>query len=163
MLRIRLLKLFIDTCAGFFIFLWIYAASGKLMDYEFFLATLEKSPLIGKYAVIISWILPAIETGAAILLIIPAFRKRGFIISFLMMLLFTAYTVCINFFVPEMPCSCGGLLEQLNWKQHLWFNIILSVFVMSAIIANQRYHHLIAIHPGSRGHGQPAGIAENLL
>jgi hypothetical protein len=25
---------------------------------------------------------------------------------------------------PYLPCSCGGILETMNWKEHLVFNLV---------------------------------------
>ena len=29
-------------------------------------------------------------------------------------------------FTPELSCSCGGVIKQMNWTQHLIFNIFFS-------------------------------------
>jgi hypothetical protein len=40
------------------------------------------------------------------------------------MTLFTAYIIAMFIVAPEMPCSCGGIIQQLSWKQHIVFNCI---------------------------------------
>jgi uncharacterized membrane-anchored protein YitT (DUF2179 family) len=59
-------------------------------------------------------------------------RLIGFYAAFILMILFTLYTIFILFhFFSYVPCSCGGVIRNLTWGQHLVFNscfVILSVF-----------------------------------
>lgn len=46
------------------------------------------------------------------------------------MVLFTAYIAMILTLADYVPCSCGGVLEDMSWEQHLWFNgffVLLSI------------------------------------
>jgi hypothetical protein len=36
-------------------------------------------------------------------------------------------------FDPELPCSCGGILQSMNWTQHLIFNIFFTLLGLGAI------------------------------
>jgi hypothetical protein len=47
------------------------------------------------------------------------------------MVMFTAYIVAILNFSNYVPCSCGGVLEKLGWREHLIFN---SAFVVLGLI-----------------------------
>jgi hypothetical protein len=47
-----------------------------------------------------------------------------------LMTLFTIYIAIILVVNNHIPCSCGGIIQSMSWKQHLLFNvacIILSV------------------------------------
>jgi len=68
----------------------------------------------------------------SMLLIFEKSRLTGFYLSFLLMVLFTAYIVIILNFTSFTPCSCGGVLEDLGWTEHLIFNV---VFILLAIFA----------------------------
>ena len=48
------------------------------------------------------------------------------------MVMFTAYIYLILNYSDFIPCSCGGVLEDLSWTQHLIFNI---VFIFLAGVA----------------------------
>lgn len=37
-----------------------------------------------------------------------------------------------------MPCSCGGILEKMNWNQHLLFNICFCVLAVPAILLQSK-------------------------
>jgi hypothetical protein len=45
------------------------------------------------------------------------------------MIAFTLYIGAIMTFNKELPCSCGGIISLLSWKEHLVFN---SVFILLA-------------------------------
>mgnify|MGYP001346109640 CR=1 FL=1 len=32
-----------------------------------------------------------------------------------------------------VPCSCGGVLLQMSWQQHLVFNIVASLLALAGI------------------------------
>ncbi|WP_314059238.1 MauE/DoxX family redox-associated membrane protein [Empedobacter brevis] len=124
--------LFIQTLICYlFIVLFIYAAVSKLMDFETFQTQLGQSPLLASYAIPISYGIIAIELTTAVLLMFDRFRIIALQLSLLLMVMFTTYIVIILHFTAFTPCSCGGVLEKMGWKEHLIFN---GVFVGLALI-----------------------------
>lgn len=115
-----------------YILLFVYAAISKLLDFENFQAQLAQSPLLSAYADIVSWAVPIVELGIALMLTIPKFRKIGLFAAFTLMVMFTAYIFIILNFSDFVPCSCGGVLEKLGWTEHLAFNI---AFILLAALA----------------------------
>jgi hypothetical protein len=105
------------------ILLFVYAASSKLLDYTKFSVELGKSPLLTAFAGYVAWSIPVIEIGIALLLTFKRSRLAGLYASFTIMILFTVYITYILLFSPYVPCSCGGVLQHLNWRTHLLFNI----------------------------------------
>ena len=126
----------IQTIISLIILLFIYAASSKLLDYTRFRVELGKSPLLTAFAGLVAWSIPVIEIGIALLLAFVRTRLLGLYASFTLMVLFTAYIVYILNFSPYVPCSCGGVLQKLDWRTHLIFN---SVFVVLAGIGAMIY------------------------
>ncbi|OOG75430.1 MauE/DoxX family redox-associated membrane protein [Flavobacterium sp. A45] len=114
-----------------YILLFTYAAVSKILDFENFQVQLGQSPLLSAFAAYISYLVPIIELLIVILFVFPRFRFVALFASFNMMLLFTAYIFIILNFSSFIPCSCGGILEKLGWKEHLLFNI---VFIILAIL-----------------------------
>lgn len=106
-----------------FIILFIYAAVSKLLEYQQFLVQLGQSPMLSAYAEAVSIAVPVLEIITALLLIIPAFRLTGLLVSFNLMIMFTVYIIIILNFTDFIPCSCGGVLEELGWTEHLIFNV----------------------------------------
>jgi putative oxidoreductase len=112
-----------DLIAAMLIFLFVYTAINKLMDIESFRAVISKSPIIHQNANLLSWLIPSVELIISLLLLIPVFREYAFLFSSILMGIFTVYVAYMLTFIPKLPCSCGGVIQQMNWTQHLIFNI----------------------------------------
>jgi hypothetical protein len=138
---------FTNLSAALFILVFVYTATSKLMQLEHFETVLKTSPLIGIYARYVSVMLPAIELVAAVLLFFPATRMRGLVLSLTLMILFTVYISYMLVFNQHLPCSCGGFIGRLSWKEHLFFNLILTVVAATAVFHNKIF---IAINRRSR-------------
>lgn len=113
------------------VLLWSYTALSKWADPEAFAQSLASQPLPAKLAGLLFWSIPAVELLAAAMLIVPASRKQGMLLSVVLMLVFTAYVslVLLGSF-GQRPCSCGGALQGMGWKAHLVFNL----FFLSAAL-----------------------------
>jgi uncharacterized membrane protein YphA (DoxX/SURF4 family) len=124
----------IEIICFLFILLFVYAAGMKLRDVEEFVAQLSQSPLLMPFASWIAWFIPILELIVAGLLIIRRFRLIGLIASFTLMVMFTVYIIVIMNFATHVPCSCGGVLNDMGWGEHLVFNIAFVVLAVTGII-----------------------------
>jgi len=124
-------KIAIEIIAFLFILLFTYASFNKLLDYQKFTIQIGQSPLLTGFGGSIPWMVITVELLVAVLLMIPRFRLFAFFGAFSLMVMFTAYIVAILNFSSYIPCSCGGVLENLGWREHLIFN---SVFVILGLI-----------------------------
>lgn len=115
-----------------FVFLFIYAAVSKVIEYQEFEAQLGKSPLIMRFSSLVAPSVPLLEVGIAFLLLFPRTLLIGLFAFYTLMLIFTGYISFILLFSPFVPCSCGGILNSLGWTEHLIFN---AVFVLLSIVA----------------------------
>jgi len=106
----------------FNITLFVYAAIAKLLDYYNFQFGLTESPFIAPFAIILAWAVPASELIIAALLVIPATRLAGLYASLALMSLFTIYIAAMLLSGSDIPCSCGGVLEEMSWETHILFN-----------------------------------------
>lgn len=140
-----------EIISALFIILFLYTSLNKIFEHGQFQLILSKSQLIGNWATMVSYLLPAAEIMISVLLLIPRTRMFGLWSSLAMMILFTAYISNMIVFTPRLPCSCGGVLKQLNWKEHLLFNLF---FVTLAITGISISHKRNCVHK--------AGEAENL-
>ncbi|QEC43685.1 MauE/DoxX family redox-associated membrane protein [Pseudobacter ginsenosidimutans] len=117
-------KTFVEIISTLLILLFTYTAVSKLMGFEDFKYFLKQSPLVGESRVdFIAIALPVFELFISLLLFIPKQRLKGFWLSFITMTFFTIYIAYMLLFVPGRPCSCGGVLQNMTWPQHLYFNI----------------------------------------
>ena len=126
-------KLFIELPAVLLVALFTYAAISKLLQYDTFQYQLGQSPFVTGYAHLIVWALPLSELLIAALLVIPGTRLTGFYLSYAMMLAFTIYIYAMLHYSYFVPCSCGGILSQMNWDQHFIFNIVFTMIALAGI------------------------------
>ena len=124
-------NLIIEIISSLLILLFVYTAISKLLDYTAFKNVLHVSPLIASKAGIVALALPITEGLVSILLFLPRTRLWGFYGSLALMSVFTLYLAYMINFTPKLPCSCGGVLKQMTWNQHLLFNIFF--LIISAI------------------------------
>jgi uncharacterized membrane protein YphA (DoxX/SURF4 family) len=126
---------FVEIISCLLIILFVYAAVSKLSDYKRFQVQLGQSPILTAYATVISWLIPSIEVTIALLLAIPKLRLFGLYGSFSLMVMFTFYIIVITRFSSYVPCSCGGILENMNWSQHLIFNVFFLALTVTSILS----------------------------
>ncbi|SDC25419.1 MauE/DoxX family redox-associated membrane protein [Pedobacter soli] len=105
--------------------LWAYAGFSKLADYHRFVAQMELAPvpLIKDLAPLIGFVVPLVELSLVCLLFTERFRKTAHWLSFFLLLSFTVYISLMLFSGLRLPCTCGGLISKLGWRQHLFFNL----------------------------------------
>ena len=143
-------NIFVQITAALFILLFIYTAISKLRDQPAFVMVLHKSPLIGSFAVIMATLLPVLEIIIAMLLFIPASKQAGLLAAAVLMALFTAYIGYMIFFTPHLPCTCGGVINQLTWKQHFIFNIIFTSLACAGYRLEKNNKRFVATNRISR-------------
>ncbi len=124
-------RVYIEIICFLFIVLFFYAAVTKLMNYEGFVGQIGKSPLLTRYANWVAWLIPTVELIITVLLASPRWRSIGLYASFGLMTLFTVYIIAILSYSNELPCSCGGILNTLDWNEHLIVNLF---FVLLAVL-----------------------------
>jgi uncharacterized membrane protein YphA (DoxX/SURF4 family) len=130
-------KTAVEIISLLFIFLFTYAAFSKFHDFGKFSTQLGQSPLLTNIAAPVSWFIPAFELVIAAALAIPKYRLLALYVSFTLMSLFTFYIIAITRFSDYVPCSCGGILQQMTWDQHLIFNIGFVLLAATAVLLNR--------------------------
>jgi uncharacterized membrane protein YphA (DoxX/SURF4 family) len=119
----------IEAIIFLYVTLFLYTGISKLIDLEQFKETIVDSPILAPVAATIALGLPLLELAVTLLLIIPRWRLKGLYVSLNLMIIFTGYVMALLIFDEKLPCSCGGILQQLSWPQHLVFN---GMFVLLA-------------------------------
>ncbi|WP_407690704.1 MauE/DoxX family redox-associated membrane protein [Rhizosphaericola mali] len=113
------------------IFLFVGTGVSKVLNFNTFIDTLNKSPFIPDHFITgVGVAVPVIEFSLVILLIINKTTYLGVSLSFLLMSLFTCYTFFLFNYSPYLPCSCGGIINSLSWKQHIWINLLISLMLL---------------------------------
>ena len=133
----------VEIISALLVFLFIYAALSKLLEFDKFKYQLSQSPFITNISWLVVWAIPVGEILISISLLIKRTRPAGLYLSFFLMLLFTGYIFIMLKYSSYLPCSCGGVLSSMSWKQHFFFNLAftgLSVLgiVMQNIHSNEK-------------------------
>jgi len=116
--------------------LFTYAAVSKLLDYQDFSIKIGQSPLLSIFAGYIAIGVPLVELIIVFMLCIPRLRIAALFASFCLMVMFTVYIYTILNYSHYVPCSCGGVLQDLGWTEHLIFNIIFTGLAIIGLVVN---------------------------
>ncbi|WP_425638833.1 MauE/DoxX family redox-associated membrane protein [Algoriphagus yeomjeoni] len=112
--------------------LFAYTAVSKVYDWQGTQRAMYNQVFPIAMADVLLYLLPLVELGVAVLLLVPGWRKIGLLMSVLLMVLFTGYVAWVWLgFSGRVPCSCGGVLENLGWGEHLVVNLM---FLVLAVI-----------------------------
>ena len=134
-------QLIIEVVCFLFVVLFLYAGFTKGVDVQRFEIQMSQSPLIVKYSRLLSYGVPLLEIVISGLLMIQRTRLTGLYAAFTLMVLFTIYIVFILNFASHVPCSCGGVLEQMGWAEHLIFNMVFSLLAFVGILLETKNRH----------------------
>jgi hypothetical protein len=133
----------ITLAANLFVLLFVYTAVSKFLSFKLFELTLSHSPLISNYSSIIALLLPIIELVVACLLVFGKSKRLGLFVALILMIVFTAYILYMLLFVPNLPCSCGGVLKSMTWTQHLIFNIAFLCLALLSVIIDRHETYIL--------------------
>src|SRR5579871_2588254 len=110
----------LDCVCAMLIGLFLYASTSKFLDFSTFIGQMNNQPLPNSWTPFLVWAIPLLEILASVALIFDRTRLTALYVSFGLMMIFSVYTamVVLHFF-PYVPCSCGGVIQNLTWPQHL--------------------------------------------
>ncbi|HMI60371.1 MAG TPA: MauE/DoxX family redox-associated membrane protein [Puia sp.] len=134
----------VEIISAFLIFLFLYAALSKLLEFDKFRYQISQSPFIIRISRFVVWAIPVSEILISVALFVRRTRSAGLYSAFFLMLLFTGYIFIMLRYSPYLPCSCGGVLSVMSWKQHFVFNLVFTGLALSGIViqnTNSRKDH----------------------
>ncbi|WP_431293381.1 MauE/DoxX family redox-associated membrane protein [Pedobacter sp. P26] len=138
--------------------LFTYAMLNKVFDLDKFRTQVGQSVLLSDVPGIAVWFVLSIEFLAIILLWFKMTKVMGLYLSYFLMVLFSAYIVCVTRFTRDIPCSCGGILEKMSWNTHLTFNLSVTLFTLIGIILSHDNRILEPKYEDKRGEAENLGI-----
>jgi putative oxidoreductase len=134
----------LEATAALLILLFVYAAVSKLLKFSEFKEQMHLQALPHAVASIAVWMLLPLEIITAILLSSKQWRFAGFVLFAALMLLFTIYIgMALSGILGKVPCSCGGVLQSLGWKAHLFFNLFFLLLSFLGIYLTNRERRLV--------------------
>ncbi|WP_147313924.1 MauE/DoxX family redox-associated membrane protein [Deminuibacter soli] len=131
---------FLELLCVLFAFLFFYTGIVKYLDYTNFSYDLRRSYVFGPFSNVASILLPAAELAISAGLFIPRFRSIALYCFTFMMAAFTLYVGGMLIFVDHAsrPCTCGGIIRDMSWPQHLVFNIVVTLLGIIAIYLHKK-------------------------
>ena len=129
-------NIIVEVICSLFIILFVYAALSKVLDFQKFRVELGKSPVLNSLSSFVAYSIPIIEILISIALSIKKMQYVTLYAAFSLMVMFSTYIVIILNFSSYIPCSCGGVLQNMTWLQHLIFNLFFILFATIAILIN---------------------------
>lgn len=133
-------KNIIEIITSLLVLLFVYAAGSKLFSFTDSLVRLKTSPFIGPFAPYLVLLIPGAEILIATLLLMRSMRLTGFYLSLCLLTAFTIYIIAVLNFSPRVPCSCGGVIQWLSWKEHIVFNLIFISLAGTGIVLQRKYY-----------------------
>lgn len=133
-----------------FIFLFTYTALSKILSFAVFQIQLQLNPLLSAYASFLSWFIILTEIIITILLFFRQTNLLGLFGALLLMLAFTTYISILFIGKYDLPCTCGGLIKNLSWTNHLILNSSLTILASCAIWLSVSGKNVIAVNRTSR-------------
>lgn len=108
-----------------FILVYGYTATSKMLSPETFISALQHAALLAPYRYMLAWLIPLVEGVIVLLLFIPKLRVTALSLATGLILAFTSYIFFQLLSQQPLPCSCGGIISQLNWTGHAILNTFL--------------------------------------
>lgn len=113
--------------------LWVPTSLNKILYFESFKHNVHNQPFNKNIAKVIVYSIPLLEIITAVFIVIPKYRLRGFILSTILMSIFTIYIAAALLNVwDKLPCGCGLIITGMTWQEHLWFNLIFLILSVTA-------------------------------
>ncbi|WP_127137193.1 MauE/DoxX family redox-associated membrane protein [Flagellimonas oceanensis] len=134
--------LLVKTVSLLFTVLFVYTAVSKLMHLDIFEMRLERMPYISPYASLISWVVPFLELVIAGLLWFRRYQIIAFYASFILLGVFTIYIIIVLRYSESIPCSCGGVISALGWKDHILLNISFMFLALLGILWSKKQYNM---------------------
>jgi len=136
----------LECISALLILLFLYASVSKFLDFKTFIKEMNNQPLPNSWTPFLVWFIPCSEILLSVALIFERTRLLGFYGSFVLMGLFTIYAILILSHVfPYVPCSCGGVIKRLTWRQHLVLNLFFVTLSVVGVIAQRKksFHSIV--------------------
>ncbi len=131
------LKKYIPLIAAMaLIMLFIYSGITKFLDFDKFTQEMSLSPFFSKSLIpYIAFSVLAMECIISGLFVFERTRDYAFILSITLLTLFTTY-IHLLLKAEFIPCSCGGILNNMDWNTHIIFNVAFILLATLGYIFN---------------------------
>ena len=137
-MKSRVISILIHTVTILLMTLLLYTAIDKLWHNERFQYALNTTQWLKQYREWLAILIPVMELALVFLMARSSTRTIGLLLTAGLMAAFTIYIAAMLQWLSYLPCGCGGIIDSLSWKQHLWLNSGLTISALWAWYANKR-------------------------
>ncbi|MGF2412933.1 MauE/DoxX family redox-associated membrane protein [Ferruginibacter sp.] len=111
------------TINSLLVILLVYTGTSKLIDHNLFKEQLARMGYLKSVAAFLSIALPVSEILTGVFIAFKSTTQIGLWSASILMTVFTLYVaLMLADNKTKLPCSCGGVIKALSWKNHLWLN-----------------------------------------
>lgn len=131
----RRLTLILQGITILLLFLWIPVSINKVLAFDTFSLSISRQPIPPFTSKIAIYTIPILEILTCLLLITSKYRLWGFILSTLLMGIFSGYiALALLDTWKNLPCACGLIISNLGWTEHLLFNLVFLIISLLGLI-----------------------------
>ena len=119
-------KMIVEVIAFLLMLLFLFASVSKWLAFKTFIGDINNQPFPNWLTPWITNLLPPIEVLIVLALMFEKTRTAGFYASLILMSAFSIYSAAVLLkFFDYIPCSCGGIIKNLSWRDNLILNLFL--------------------------------------
>ncbi len=132
-------QILIEVIVSLLVLLFLYASISKFLDFKTFIKETNNQPLPNSWTPYLVWGIPFTEVAISLSLLFERTRLLGLYGSLALMAIFSFYAIIILLHAfSYIPCSCGGIIKRLTWRQHLVLNLFFTGLSIVGIILQRR-------------------------
>lgn len=132
-------QVMLECISALLILLFVYASVSKFLDFKTFIKEMNNQPLPNSWTPLLVWFIPCTEVLLSAALIFERTRLLGLYGSLVLMAMFSVYSIIVLLHgFSYIPCSCGGVIKRLTWRQHLVLNLSFVTLSVVGVIFQRR-------------------------
>jgi putative oxidoreductase len=135
-------KFVVELISFLLMLIFLYAAFSKWFAFKTYKDEINNQPYPNWLTPWIIYSIPPLEVLITLALMFEKTRKAGLYASLILMSAFSMYTIAVmlNFFA-YVPCSCGGIIKNLSWNQHLFLNLFMvAISIVGIVLHKNRFN-----------------------
>ena len=128
-------KLIVEVIAFLLMLLYLFASVSKWLTFRTFTNDINNQPFPNGLTPWIIYSVPPLQVAIVFALMFERTRTLGFYASLILMSVYSVYTAAVLLkFFDYVPCSCGGIIRNLTWSQHLFLNLFFVALSIAGIV-----------------------------
>lgn len=134
-------KMIVEVIAFLLMLLFLFASVSKWLAFRTFIGDINNQPFPNWLTPWITNLLPPIEVLIVLALMFEKTRTAGFYASLILMSAFSIYSAAVLLkFFDYIPCSCGGIIKNLSWRDNLILNLFfVTISIVGILLRKNRF------------------------